>query len=82
MPTASTRTPCARPAERALAALNDERKIKNQLTGAKTGIDKAYGLVDEMSARVRALLREIDALVRPAGEADAASCRAVDQMEL
>ena len=27
--------------ERALAALAEERKIKNQLTGAKTGIDKA-----------------------------------------
>jgi hypothetical protein len=66
--------------ERALAALNDERKIKNQLTGAKTGIDKAYGLVEEMSARVRALLQEIDALVRPADEASAES--AVDQMEL
>src|SRR5215210_1142647 len=56
-------------AERALAALSDERQIKNQLTGVKTGIDKAYGLVDEMSARVRALLAEIDALVRPADEA-------------
>src|SRR5215218_6217221 len=53
--------------ERALAALSDERKIKNQLTGAKTGIDKAYVLVEEMSARVRALLQEIDALVRPEG---------------
>jgi hypothetical protein len=66
--------------ERALAALNDERKIKNQLTGAKTGIDKAYGLVEEMSARVRGLLGEIDALVRPAGEAPAAPPD--DQMEL
>jgi len=58
--------------ERALAALNEERKIKNQLTGVKTGIDRAYGLVEEMSARVRALLAEIDALVRPAdaGPAD------------
>src|SRR3954469_21552381 len=55
-------------AERALAALTEERRIKNQLTGAKTGIDKAYALVEEMSARVRALLQEIDSLVRPAGE--------------
>jgi hypothetical protein len=67
-------------AERALAALADERKIKNQLTGAKTGIDKAYGLVEEMSARVRGLLQEIDALVRPA---DAEGCvPADDQLEL
>jgi hypothetical protein len=55
--------------ERALAALADERRIKNQLTGAKTGIDKAYAVVEEMSARVRALLGEIDTLVRPAGDA-------------
>ena len=68
-------------AERALAALADERKIKNQLTGAKTGIDKAYGLVEEMSARVRALLEEIDALVRPA-DAEAAAAARDDQLEL
>ncbi|HKP20725.1 MAG TPA: hypothetical protein VJT68_04370 [Thermoleophilaceae bacterium] len=55
-------------AERALAALTEERRIKNQLTGAKTGIDKAYSLVEEMSARVRGLLQEIDSLVRPADE--------------
>src|SRR5215213_6324271 len=36
-------------AERALAALTEERRIKNQLTGAKTGIDKAYALVEEMA---------------------------------
>jgi hypothetical protein len=54
--------------ERALAALNDERKIKNQLTGSKRNIDTAYKLVEEMSARVRGLLQEIDSLVRPAGE--------------
>jgi hypothetical protein len=53
--------------ERALAALSEERKIKQQLTGAKTGIDKAYGLVEAMGARVRGLLAEIDALVRPDG---------------
>jgi DNA repair ATPase RecN len=66
--------------ERALNAMDDVRKVKSQLTGAKTGIDKAYTLVEEMSARVRALLQEIDALVRPADEAPAAP--AVDQMEL
>jgi hypothetical protein len=56
-------------AERALAALTEERRIKNQLSGAKTGIDKAYTLVEEMSARVRGLLQEIDSLVRPPDEA-------------
>jgi hypothetical protein len=67
-------------AERALAALTEERRIKNQLTGAKTGIDKAYALVEEMSARVRALLQEIDALVRPADEPPATPPD--DQLEL
>lgn len=67
-------------AERALAALTEERRIKNQLTGAKTGIDKAYGMVEEMSARVRGLLGEIDTLVRPAGAEAAAPPD--DQLEL
>jgi hypothetical protein len=66
-------------AERALAALSEERKVKQQLTGAKTSIDKAYEHVDSMTARVRGLLQEIDALVRPA-EADAAAPD--DQLEL
>jgi hypothetical protein len=66
-------------AERALAALSEERKVKQQLTGAKTSIDKAYEHVDSMSARVRGLLQEIDALVRPA-EDDAAAPD--DQLEL
>jgi hypothetical protein len=57
--------------ERALAALAEERKVKQQLTGAKTSIDKAYELVESMAARVRAQLEEIDTLVRPP-DADAA----------
>jgi hypothetical protein len=65
-------------AERALAALTEERRIKVQLTGAKTGIDKAYGLVEEMSARVRGLLQEIDVLVSPAD----AGASSDDQLEL
>src|SRR5215207_3937104 len=51
--------------ERALAALSEERKVKQQLTGAKTGIDKAYDLVEAMAGRVRGHLQEIDAMVRP-----------------
>ena len=54
--------------ERARGALAEERKIKAQLTGAKTGIDKAYDLVETMAGRVRAQLQEIDILVRPAEE--------------
>jgi hypothetical protein len=67
--------------ERALAALTEERKIKQQLTGAKTGIDRAYELVELMAARVRALLGEIDALVRPEDEPTPARPRE-DQLEL
>ena len=66
-------------AERALAALAEERKVKQQLTAAKTNIDKAYDGVDGMTARVRGLLEEIDALVRPAGEGEPTP---VDQLEL
>ncbi|MBA3263686.1 MAG: hypothetical protein H0T69_14675 [Thermoleophilaceae bacterium] len=65
--------------ERALAALTEERRVKQQLTGAKTGIDRAYELVEAMAGRVRGHLEEIDALVRPADEAPADP---VDQLEL
>ncbi|MEA2362596.1 MAG: hypothetical protein QOD71_1741 [Thermoleophilaceae bacterium] len=66
--------------ERALAALADERRVKQQLTGAKTGIDRAYELVEAMAGRVRGHLEEIDVLVRPADEAAAEPVD--DQMEL
>ena len=65
--------------ERALAALSEERKVKQQLTGAKSGIDKAYELVEAMAARVRAELTEMDALLRPA---DAEPAQPDDQLEL
>ena len=51
--------------ERALGALADERKVKQQLTGAKGNIERAYGLVEAMAERVRSHLQEIDVLVRP-----------------
>jgi hypothetical protein len=57
--------------ERALAALAEERKVKQQLTGATTSIGKAYELVEAMAGRVRAHLDEVDALVR-CGEPSAA----------
>jgi hypothetical protein len=68
-------------AERALAALTEERRIKNQLTGATRNIEKAYGIVEDMAARVRALLQEIDSLVRPA-DAEPVGLPADDQLEL
>jgi hypothetical protein len=67
--------------ERGLAALAEERKVKQQLTGAKTSIDKAYDLVEAMAGRVRGHLQEIDILVRPAGEA-AATPPAVEDDQL
>jgi hypothetical protein len=67
--------------ERALAALTEERRIKLHLTGSKTGIDRAYDLVEEMGARVRALLDEIDALVRVADDEPPPAARE-DQLEL
>ncbi len=49
--------------ERAVAALEEVRRIKVQLTGARTQIDKAGEIVDAMTGRVRRHLTEIDALV-------------------
>jgi hypothetical protein len=67
--------------ERALAALSEERKVKMQLTGAKTGIDKAYDLVEAMAGRVRGHLQEIDTLVRPP-DAEPKAPPPDDQLEL
>jgi len=67
--------------ERALAALTDERKIKQQLTGAKRNVEGAYGLVEAMAERVRGYLEEIDTLVRPA-DAEPAEAPADDQLAL
>jgi hypothetical protein len=67
--------------ERALAAMEDVRRVKSQLTGAKTSIDNAYRVVEEMAARVRGHLEDVDAIVLgPATGADGAP--AVDQLEL
>jgi Uncharacterized protein conserved in bacteria (DUF2130) len=54
--------------ERALQAFEEVRRIKQQLTGAKTQIDKAGEIVDALAERVKGHLREIDELV----EAEAA----------
>ncbi len=57
--------------ERALVALEEVRRIRQQLTGAKTQIDRASEIVGAMSDRVRAHLEEIAALVREGGAATA-----------
>jgi hypothetical protein len=56
--------------DRALQAMEEIRKVKGQLTSAKTSIDGAYELVETMAARVRAQLVEIDALARAGGADD------------
>jgi hypothetical protein len=66
--------------ERALAAMEDVRKVKSQLTGAKTNIDRAYEIVEEMSGRVRGHLAEVDALVL--GPSDETAPPPADQLEL
>jgi hypothetical protein len=49
--------------ERALAAMDDVRRIKSQLTGAVGGIEAARRILDEMADRVRAHLAHVDALL-------------------
>jgi hypothetical protein len=49
--------------ERALASMDDVRRIKSQLTSATTGIDAARKILDEMADRVRGHLAHIDELV-------------------
>ena len=54
--------------ERALASLDETRKVKSQLTGAVSNIEKARTLVEGMEAQVRRQLGELDELVtRAAG---------------
>ena len=52
--------------ERALAAMDDVRRIKSQLTGATTSIESARSILHEMADRVRGHLTEIDELVAAA----------------
>ncbi|HKP88957.1 MAG TPA: DUF2130 domain-containing protein [Thermoleophilaceae bacterium] len=61
--------------ERAVDAMADVRRIKQQLTGAKTTIDGAATILDAMAAGVRAYLAEIDSHLSAAGapEPDAQS---------
>jgi hypothetical protein len=49
--------------ERALNAMEMVRAIKNQLTGAKTSIDRSRDLIDTMADQVREHLRNVDRLV-------------------
>jgi len=57
--------------ERALAAMEDVRRVKSQLTTAAGGIEQARAILDGMAERVRGHLGQLDALVAaaPGGEA-------------
>jgi hypothetical protein len=57
--------------ERAFAEVEDVRKVKSQLTGAKTNIDSAYELVEAIADRVRARLSEVESLVAPGSSGQA-----------
>jgi hypothetical protein len=58
-------------AERAQGAMEDVRRIKSQLTNARTGIDSAQQILDAMATTVRGHLAQIDALLAPADSAPA-----------
>ncbi len=57
--------------ERAAAELGEVRKVKSQLTGAKTGIDSAYEMIEAIAERVRAQLSEVETLVAAGGQPQA-----------
>ncbi|MEA2125424.1 MAG: hypothetical protein QOI80_2206 [Solirubrobacteraceae bacterium] len=52
--------------ERALMVLDDERRVKAQLTSANNGIEAARKIVESMAAVVRGHLQEIDRMVAEA----------------
>jgi hypothetical protein len=51
--------------ERALGSLDETRKVKTQLTGAVSNIEKARGLVEGMEAQVRRSSRRTCSGTRP-----------------
>ena len=55
---------------RAVAAMDDVRKIKSQLTTAQNGIGGARDLLEAVEARVRAELSQVDEALAPAGGQD------------
>jgi hypothetical protein len=57
--------------QRAVAALEDVRRVKSQLTGAETSIENARDILEAMAGQARTHLAEIEALVRAGEEAQA-----------
>ena len=56
--------------ERALGAMEDVRRIKQQLTHAANGIEGARAVLEELDRRVRLHLGQIDALLAPPEDED------------
>jgi hypothetical protein len=56
--------------ERAVGAMDEVRRVKQQLTHASNGIEQARTILDAMAAGVRAHLAEIGALLDAAGGED------------
>ena len=69
--------------ERALNAMESLRRVRSQLTGAKTQIDQARGLLDTIAEQVRAHLEHVNELVvsteDPDGERDAPTAAGPDE---
>jgi hypothetical protein len=54
--------------EKALGAMGDVLRVKQQLTGAKTSIERGTGILDAMATAVRAQLMQVELLLAAAGE--------------
>jgi len=54
--------------QRALAAMDEVRRVKSQLTGAETSIGKAREILDGMAGQVRSHLEEVEALLGAAAD--------------
>jgi hypothetical protein len=52
-------------AEKAVQAMDDMRRVRQQLTHAANGIEAARGILEELERRVRTHLSQIDALLAP-----------------
>src|SRR3954454_12144449 len=54
--------------ERATGAMGDVLRVKQQLTGAKTSIEKGAGILDAMATAVRAQLQQVELLLAAGDE--------------
>jgi ATP/maltotriose-dependent transcriptional regulator MalT len=56
--------------ERAQVAMEDVRRVKSQLSHAKTSIDNAHEIVEAIAGTVRGHLAQIEALLRDAADSE------------